>query len=125
MDNFFAIWMMSQLPLIYFVFTGILLCWGIGIVSFLRLTIKKAQQNSYGVRKCDTLHFRVVTLLVFVNLVSVVLTPDTFFSRVDIMIVVNFWISLYYFYVTCVGLKHIPNMLLSHELRKAPNAGTE
>jgi hypothetical protein len=118
----FMIWLLSQLPLVYVITTGVLISWGIMIVaafySIKHNIINNTQTDERRrVRRCDTVHTIVTSVLVLVSAGSLIFTPLYVSEYIDLVLLLNCWVSAYYAYVSLTSLKSWPEMICTHCLR--------
>jgi hypothetical protein len=120
-DNMILI--LSWLPNIYMALVGILVCWGSSILVGLNMIIHHAHSTEPNrVRVHDKINTSIIKIILLFNILSFILVPKFLMSTVDILLVVNLWIGVYYTYVTVTSLKNFPRLYFIKQLRQERRA---
>lgn len=112
-EQYFLSWALTMLPLLFVFTTSSLISWGILTSITLKRLLNRAgfKSNKFTTRKTDRINYTVSVSLVMFLTISLILVPLNFVMYVDIFLLMNLWIFVYYFIVSFQCIKDPHYML--------------
>ena len=126
------VWILSQIPSLYIMTTSVLMCWGAFIIFALSYIINLVKHSKNiepsienevcstctRVRRCDQVHLMITSATVVLNFFSLLITPVYLSSIMDILLISNIWVVVYYSFLTFTSLKHFHKIYLFKQVRE-------
>ena len=127
-------WFLTILPVIYVFTTFILISWGTVVFFALRSVMKnvssdeidhnvEVQTNSH-IRKTDRTYLTITSCILLFQIIGVIFAPVYLIAYLDVLLLTNFWILVFYCVVSFTCLLSWNKVLSKQPIRVVEREGT-